>query len=87
MSEEKVIIITRESIMQSIVSDIFSFVSLGGFFWFNYNFIGNSKFVNFLILLLIMCKAIGAMDSKNIKKYKGISEEKLQEIQNVLEKK
>lgn len=74
-------ILPRESIISSIITDTYSFVILGFFFWFNYKFIGGSYFVNFLVLLI--CFAYLLKFGK--KTLYRISDQKLQQIQSILE--
>ena len=53
------ITINQESYLSSLAKDLTSLGSLGFLFWFNYNFIGGSYLVNFLILCMIflyICK-------------------------------
>jgi len=87
----KQIKIRRESLFQSIVNDIFSLGTLGFLFWFNYNFIGNSYLVNFIIMLLLFFFIIKTAiifnkgDDKRFLDYKGVSDEKIEKIINILE--
>lgn len=80
------IAIKRETVLQSIICDIVSFVVLGAFFWFNYNYIGGSYFVNFLILLLCIIKIAGATKSDKLKVFWNVSDEKINKILEILEK-
>ena len=79
----KTIIIRRESLLESIVCDIFTFCGLWLLSWFNYKFIGGSYFVNFFTFLFILVRILGANDSR-VKSLKNISEIKIKEILNIL---
>ena len=87
----KQIKIRRESTLQSIVNDILSLGAVGFLFWFNYNFIGNSYLVNFIIMLLVFFGIIKTAitfnrgEDKRFLDYNGISDEKIEEIINILE--
>ncbi len=68
MSEIKEYIYFRESLLQSVLADASSFALLMGCFWFNYNFIGGSKFVNAVILIMVLM-AISAKVTSKFKKF------------------
>ena len=77
-------ILPRESIINSIIKDTYSLAILSFFFWFNDKFIGGSYLVNFLVL--IGCFVYVLKDSKFGKKTSyRISNQKLQQIQSILE--
>jgi hypothetical protein len=52
------VIFNKESLVRSIMKDLSSLSILGGLFYFNYHYIGNSYFVNFLILCVIIIRII-----------------------------
>jgi hypothetical protein len=58
----------KETTSQSIITDTYSTICLLFMFWFNYNFIGGSYIVNFLILVVIILKVVGSF--KKIHKFK-----------------
>lgn len=43
-------IVIRETLLKSIVSDVFTFTSIGLLFYFNYKFMGNSWIVDLFII-------------------------------------
>lgn len=67
LSESKHFFI-KETVGKSIISDTYSIFTLGLLFWFNYNFIGWSYFVNFLIFVAILLKLTASM--KKIHRFK-----------------
>jgi len=87
----KQIRIRRESVFESIVNDIFSLGLVGFLFWFNYNFIGNSYLVNFIIMFLIFFGVVKTAitfnrgEDKRFLDYNEISDKKIEEIINILE--
>lgn len=74
-------IMPRESIINSMIKDTYSFVILGFFFWFNYKFIGGSYLVNFLVLLGCFVYIL-KFGKKTLHR---VSDQKLQQIQSILE--
>jgi len=81
------ITINQESYLTSLAKDLTSLGSLGFLFWFNYNFIGGSYLVNFLILCMIflyICK-IKRSDLKDSDWYFNVSKDKLDKIKHILE--
>jgi hypothetical protein len=52
------VILLEESVWQSIVKDVVGLATLAALFWFNYEFVGGSYFVNALILGGIVMKII-----------------------------
>lgn len=58
------IIWLEQSAIQSVISDIISITLVGFLFWFNYNFIGGSYIVNFIVLTLIVVKVVAFMKNK-----------------------
>jgi hypothetical protein len=56
---EKTIIYYRENLLQSVIADIYTFGIIILAYWINYNFIGNSKFVSWLLLVMFMIFVIG----------------------------
>lgn len=71
----------REKIASSIIKDTYSFIILGFFFWFNYNFIGGSYLVNFLVLLCCFTRICKDEDRTSYR----VSDQKFQQIQSILE--
>lgn len=51
--EEKTIFY-RESAIQSIISDTYSFIFLAVTFWFNYNYIGGNNWIDFLLIVMFI---------------------------------
>lgn len=81
------IIINTEKYLTSLAKDFTLFAILGFFFWFNYNFIGGSYFVNFLILMVILLYIVNlkiTMSNKNSPVYFNVSQDKLDRIINIL---
>tara|TARA_R110002126_G_scaffold46379_5_gene130597 strand:+ start:605 stop:892 length:288 start_codon:yes stop_codon:yes gene_type:complete len=81
------ITINQESYFSSLAKDLTSLGSLGFLFWFNYNFIGGSYLVNFLILCMIflyICK-IHKSGIKEADWYFNVSKDKLDKIKHILE--
>ena len=79
--------IKTETVLQSIICDIVSFAVLGALFWFNYNYIGGSFFVNFLIILLCLMKIITTSKSDKLKVFWRVSDDKVDKIIKILEEK
>jgi len=52
--EKKTIIVIKESLIHSMVADTVSMVILLSSVWFNHEFIGNSYFVNTIILIFLI---------------------------------
>ncbi len=48
------IIFYRESLIQSLLADFGTFSFLLGGAWFNYHMIGNSKFINAILLIMFL---------------------------------
>ena len=92
---EKIIIINQETLLKSILSDIFTILALAFLFWFNYHFIGGSYIVNFLILLGIVAYVSKANrlcilligGSKYYSIYHKVNPKKIEEIKKILEEK
>ncbi len=78
------IILKKETVLQSIVSDFFSMITLGGLFWFNYQFIGGSYFVNFVILVLFLVISIKYAGNDRVNQYR-VSQKHFEQIKNFLE--
>jgi hypothetical protein len=81
------ITINQESYLASLAKDATSLAMLGFLFWFNYNFIGGSYLVNFLILCMIflyICKLKNS-DFKDADWYFNVSKKKLIKIKHILE--
>lgn len=81
----KTISVKTETVLQSIVCDVVSFSVLGVLFWFNYNFIGGSYFVNFLIILLCIIRLMASTKSDKLKVFWRVSDEKISKILKILE--
>lgn len=62
--KEVEVILLKEPMFESIVSDTWAALCVGALFWFNYNYIDGSYLVNTLILVLIALK-IGAIYKGN----------------------
>ena len=62
MNSEPKIIVVNESTFQSIASDIFSFGTLIGAFWVNYQFLGDGIILQLVLafVFIIMSMARGA---------------------------
>ena len=81
------IIINTEKYLTVLAKDFTSLVILGFFFWFNYNFIGGSYFVNFLILIGILLYIVNlaiTKSDKNSSAYFNVSQDKLDRIESIL---
>lgn len=69
MKEEKTkkeVIYFRESALQSIIADIGMFGSLVGAFWVNYQFIGSSKIVATVILVMWFISIVSRANAKKL---------------------
>lgn len=64
----KEIIIFRENLLQSILIQVTDMGFLLGSAWFNYNYIGNSKMINVVILIGFFFIVI-SMNNSRIKKF------------------
>jgi len=83
------IIINTEKYLTSLAKDFTSFAILGFLFWFNYNFIGGSYFVNFLILMYILMGIVNlkiTISNKNSSVYFDVSQDKIDRIEIILSK-
>jgi hypothetical protein len=82
------IIINTEKYLTSLAKDFTSFAILGFLFWFNYNFIGGSYFVNFLILMVILLYIVNLkitdISDKNSPVYFNVSQDKIDRIKSIL---
>jgi hypothetical protein len=85
MDNKKIIIVTRESIIESVIKDIFSMIFLGALFYFNQHFIGGSYFVNFLIIVMILIYVIKYTNSSKVQSYTGASNATLDKVIAILE--
>jgi len=54
----------RESLFQSIAADVCTFSLLLVSLWFNYQFIGGSKFVNAVVLIMFLMSVSSKVSSK-----------------------
>lgn len=81
------IIINTEKYLTSLAKDFTSLAILGFLFWFNYNFIGGSYFVNFLILIGILLYIVNlkiTRSDKNSPVYFNVSQDKIDRIESIL---
>jgi len=85
MSNVKTIIFFKQSFIECLIRAILTCLMLGAFFYFNYHFIGGSYFVNFLILIVVMCNINAAMRNKTefVKIYE-VSEETINKVQEII---
>lgn len=88
MSEQREYLITinQESYLVSLAKDATSLGILGFFCWFNYNFIGGSHFVNFLILcgIFVLVANIKKSGTKYCSWHYGVSKEKIEQIKKII---
>ena len=61
---EKKIIILKEPLIESIISDLVTFGCLIGAMWANYTYCGNSKIMSGLFILSIFVKALSSPKRK-----------------------
>ena len=81
------IFIKKEKYLTSLAKDFTTFAILGFFFWFNYNFIGGSYLVNFLILFYILMGIVYlkiTIGDKNSQIYFDVSQDKIDKIESIL---
>jgi len=52
--ESPIIILSKENLIQSILMDMGTFTFLGGMFYLNYHYFGNSWFVAFILFIIII---------------------------------
>ena len=52
MENKTKIVLLRKSLLQSILTDMFTFGFLAITFWFNYTFIGGNNFIDVLLISL-----------------------------------
>ena len=84
------IFINKEKYLTSLAKDFTSVAILGFLFWFNYNFIGGSYFVNFLILMGILFSLLHSFQlriterNKNLPIYFDVSQDKIDRIESIL---
>ena len=69
MAKEKIVYI-KETTAGSVVSDIVTFGTICGAFWFNYRFVGGNDAMDILLFLVFFMFAIGK--AANIRKLKDI---------------
>jgi hypothetical protein len=81
MTQKKEILFFRESLIQSIASDLFSYGMLFTMFWLNYTFIGGNNFVDLLLLLIFIIMSFARGNSKA---QRFTSKEDLKEFVNKL---
>lgn len=65
MKNEKIIVIINESVIGSIVKDVFTFGMFAGLLWFNHAYLSGSTFIDFLFILCVILFLAGR-SSKNI---------------------
>lgn len=65
--KEKEVIYFRESLLQSILSDCFTFIFLVGTVWFNQKYVGGSYFINSVILVMLVLIIYNKADRKSKK--------------------
>lgn len=83
--EPNSIIINQENYFISLAKDSTSLAMLGFFCWFNYNFIGGSYFVNFLIVCMIfICCAKITKSGVEHCSWHGVSKEKIEQIKKII---
>ncbi len=70
---EKEYIVFRESLLQSVTSDLVSAALLLGGVWFNQHYIGGSYLVNAMILLILMLKGLSYYNSR-VKKFTSLED-------------
>jgi hypothetical protein len=68
-TQSKKIIIVRESIWESIVSDFGTFAFIAITVWFNQNYCGGSWFLNGVILVMFIITCCSGAISKMSKKF------------------
>ena len=80
------IIINKEKYLTSLAKDFTSLGTLGFLFWFNYNFIGGSYIVNFLILMgiLLYIVKLNILMEKDQIIYSNVSQDALDKIDSIL---
>ena len=54
MKKQAKVLVLRENLWQSLLQDLSTFGFLLSTVWFNFNYIGNSKFVNVIILIMFV---------------------------------
>ena len=59
MKQEKLIIIIEESLVSSIVKDIFTFILFGGLMYFNHRYLSGSTFIDFLFIVCVIMLLVG----------------------------
>ena len=80
------ITINKEKYLTSLAKDFTSLGTLGFLFWFNYNFIGGSYIVNFLIFMLILLYIvkINILKEEDQITYFNVSQDALDKINSIL---
>lgn len=68
MKEKTEIIFLRESFIQSLMSDIVTFGSLAGMFYFNYRFLGDSVVIQIIIGVMLLVTSF-SRSNKQIKRF------------------
>ena len=80
------ITINKEKYLTSLAKDFTSLAPLGFLFWFNYNFIGGSYIVNFLILMgiLLYIVKVNILMAEDQIIYFNVSQDALDKIDSIL---
>jgi hypothetical protein len=84
MTKKNIIHIIRESYCTSLLSDVTMFGLMLLTCWLNYKFIDGNNFIDAVLIfgVLLICG-----NALNLKKYTGVSEAKLKQIEKILERK
>jgi hypothetical protein len=64
MKSEKFVVIVQESVIGSIIKDIFNFALFAGLMWFNHTYLSGSTFIDFLFIVVVIMMLIGRSSSK-----------------------
>ena len=65
-NKEPELILIKESLAGSIISDCFTFAIMLGAFWVNYKYIGNSIMMQIIITVTIIAMAIKSLDKTTV---------------------
>ena len=79
-----IITINKETFFISILKDTFSLGMLGALFWFNYQVIGGSYFVNFLIIFLSLIYLAKAFKKDSHLKIYQVSDKNIDKVDEIL---
>ena len=72
MSERKQIVIVEESVVSSLIKDIFTFTLFGGLLFFNHKYLSGSTLIDVLFIICIILLLAGRA-SKDV--FKGSKED------------